>query len=156
MANTGSSSRRAFVAATLAQLAAMPILGATFQPEVPTLFADVPPGATLWGLVVFTGDTPMEMLLAAGSVVKSVRGQFGSQRMMEYSWRNGSGTVAQVGIRARVLAGERELPAARTEFLGERSLSVGFGRRATPDKLSDRKGGYPYEAAFVGFIVYGD
>src|ERR1700732_1953204 len=128
MAAIDSSSRRAFVAATLGQLAAMPILGATLQPEVPTLFADVPPGATLWGFVVFTGDMPMEMLLAAGSTVKSVRGQFGSHRMTEYSWRNSSGTVAQVGIRARVLAGERELPAARTEFLGERSLFVGFGR----------------------------
>jgi hypothetical protein len=48
MAAIDSSSRRAFVAATLGQLAAMPILGATLQPEVPTLFADVPPGATLW------------------------------------------------------------------------------------------------------------
>jgi hypothetical protein len=67
------------------------------------------------GLVVFTGDMPMEMLLAAGSTVKSIRGQF-----------------------------------------GERSLFVGFGRRAAPDKLSNLKGGYPYDAAFVGFIVYGD
>ena len=70
--------------------------------------------------------------------------------------RNSSGSSERVGIRARALAGDRELPAARTEFLGEQSLFVGFGRRARPDKPSNRTGGYPYDAAFVGFIVYGD
>ena len=45
-----SSSRRAFVTATLGRLAAMPLLNASMlQPEVPTFFADVPPGATMWG-----------------------------------------------------------------------------------------------------------
>ena len=73
------------------------------------------------------------MVLAAGKTVKSVRGQFGSHRMTEYSWRNTSGNPERVGIRARALAGDRELAAARTEFLGERSLLVGFGRCATPE-----------------------
>jgi hypothetical protein len=135
----------------------MPFFGATvMQPEVPTLYADIPPGASLWGFVLFTGDAPMEMVIAAGKTVKAVRGQFGSHRMTEYSWRNTGGTTERVGIRARVLAGDHDLAAARTEFLGTWSVFAGFGRRATPDKISDRKGGYPYEALFVGFIVYGD
>ena len=52
------------------------------------------------------------------------------------------------------MAGDRELPPAKVQFLSEQNVYVGFGRRSTPDKLNDRTGGYPYEALFVGFIVF--
>jgi hypothetical protein len=52
------------------------------------------------------------------------------------------------------MAGDRELPPAKVQFLSEQNVYVGFGRRGTPEKLSDRAGGYPYEALFVGFIVF--
>ena len=52
------------------------------------------------------------------------------------------------------MAGGRELPPAKVQFLSEQNVYVGFGRRSTPDKLNDRTGGYPYEVLFVGFIVF--
>jgi hypothetical protein len=158
MIGKNGTRRRAFVAKALAVLAAIPTFNmeASQAPEVPTYYGDVPPGATLWGLVVFTADEPVEMILSAGKSIKSLKGQFGGQRLIEYSWRNNSKSLERVGIRARALAGDRELPAVKAEFLSERNLHVGFGRRGTPEKLADRKGGYPYEAVFLGFIVFGD
>jgi len=147
--------RRAFLATSLATLAALPVTPEALQaPEVPNFLADVPPGATLWGLVVFTGEDPVEMTLAVGKAIKSIRGRFGGQRLVEYSWRNASRSAEQVAIRARAMAGDRELPPAKVQFLSEQNVYVGFGRRSTPDKLNDRVGGYPYEALFVGFIVF--
>ena len=52
------------------------------------------------------------------------------------------------------MAGGRELPSAKVQFLSEQNVHVGFGRRSTPDKLNDRTGRSPYEALFVGFIVF--
>lgn len=147
--------RRAFLATALATLAALPVTPRASQaPEVPNFLAEVPPGATLWGLVVFTGEDPVEMTLAAGKAIKSIRGRFGGQRLVEYSWRNTSRSAEQVAIRARAMAGDRDLPPAKVQFLSEQNIYVGFGRRSTPDKLNDRTGGYPYEALFVGFIVF--
>ena len=94
------------------------------------------------------------MTLATGRATKSIRGRFGGQRLVEYSWRNTSKSTEQVAIRARAMAGDRELPPAKVQFLSEQNVYVGFGRRSTPDKLNDRTGGYPYEALFVGFIVF--
>ncbi len=145
--------RRAFLAAALATLT-VPTPQASRAPEVPNVWAEVPPGATLWGLVVFTGEDPVEMTIAAGKAIKSIRGRFGGQRLVEYSWRNASGRAERVAIRARAMAGDRELPVAKVQFLSEQNVYVGFGRRSTPGKLNDRSGGYPYEALFVGFIVF--
>ena len=35
-----------------------------------------------------------------------------------------------------------------------KNIYVQFAVSSTPDKLNDRTGGYPYEALFVGFIVF--
>jgi hypothetical protein len=145
--------RRAFLATALATLAVVTPQAAQ-APEVPNFWADVPPGATLWGLVVFTGADPIEMTIAAGKTLKSIRGRFGGQRLTEYSWRNTSGSMERVAIRTRAMAGDRELPAARVQFLSQQNIYVGFGQRSTPEQIKDRTGGYPFEALFVGFIVF--
>lgn len=45
--------------------------------------------------------------------------------------------------------------ATRRDAVGAlRILYVAFGHRSTPEKLDDRVGGYPFEALFVGFIVF--
>jgi len=151
-----STDRRTFIGTALVSLATLTMVAADGQraPEVPNYSADVPPGATLWGVVVFTGDEPVEMTIAAGKSIGTVRGRFGGERLKEYSWRNESGKVQQVIIRATALAGNRELHTASVEYRSDQNVYVGFGRRATPDKVDARQGGYPYDAVFVGFIVY--
>lgn len=94
------------------------------------------------------------MTVAAGKMIKSIRGRFGGQRLTEYSWRNTGASTEKVAIRARALAGYRELPAARGQFISQENLYVGFGHRSTPEKLNEHIGGYPFEALFVGFIVF--
>lgn len=145
--------RRSFLAA-LAALAAPEAAGVQ-RPEVGTYWAEVPPGATLWGLVVFAVDEPVEFTIAAGKEIKTIRGQFDVQRLKEYAWRNTSSGPARVGIRARAMAGDRELTAQLVQYLSEQNVYVGFGRRGTPDTLEDRKGVYPFYAVFVGFITFG-
>jgi hypothetical protein len=158
MATESTTDRRAFMAGALASVAMLTTVTADAwqAPEVPSYWVDVPPGATLWGVVVFTADELVEMTLGAGKSVRSLRGRFNRQRLAEYSWRNTSSRPERVAIRAKALAGDRELPATKVQFLGEQNVYVGFGQRGTPDKLADRKGGYPYEAVFVGFIVFGE
>jgi hypothetical protein len=153
---TQNTTRRTFVQHALAALPILPALGSKSSDaqEVPTFRADVPPGATLWGLVVFTGDEPVEVTLAAGKSVRSIRGRFDAQRLTEYSWRNEAKEIARVGIRARALASERDLQATKIQFLSQQNVYVAFGRRGIPVDLADRSGGYPYEAVFVGFIVF--
>lgn len=146
--------RRAFLAGALAALALPAAPFASQAPEIPNYWADVPAGATLWALVVFTGEDPVEFTILAGKAIKSIRGRFGAQRLAEYSWRNTSSRTERVAIRARAMAGDRELAAARVQFLSGQNVYVGFGRRPAPEKPDDRTGGYPYEALFVGFIVF--
>jgi hypothetical protein len=150
------SDRRAFLATALATLVGFPVVTpqASQAPEVRSAWAEVPPGATLWALVVFTGTDPVEVTLAARKAIKSIRGRFGAQRFVEYSWRNSGGGAEKVIIRARAMVGDRELPPAKVQFLSEQNIYVGFGHRSTPVKLNDRDGGYPYEALFMGFIVF--
>ena len=146
------------MASALASLTALHTLAADASqaPEVPNYSVDVPPDATFWCLVMFTADEPMEITLAAGKILKSLRGRFDGQRLAEYSWHNAGDKPARVAVRAKALAGDRELPAARVQFLSEQNVYVGFGQRATPDTPADRRGGYPHEAVLVGFIVFGD
>jgi hypothetical protein len=145
--------RRAFLATALGTLTVASAQAAQ-GPEVPNVWADVPSGATLWGLVVFTGPDPIELTVAAGKSIKVIRGRFGGQRLTEYSWRNTGRNLERVAVTARALAGDRELPAARVQFISAQNLYVAFGRRSTPEKLEERSGGYPFEALFVGFIVF--
>jgi hypothetical protein len=153
-----ATDRRMFMASALASVAMLTtVTSDTSQaPEVPNYWADVPPGATLWGVVVFTADELVEMTLATGKVIKSLRGRFDGHRLAEFSWRNTGSRPERVAIRARALVGDRDLPATKVQFLSEQNIYVGFGRRGTPDRLADRKGGYPYDAVFAGFIIFGE
>ena len=126
------------------------------RPEVDSYWAEVPPGATLWGLAVFLADEPVEFTVGAGKNVQTMRGRFDGQRLHEYSWRNSSGTTQRVAVRVRTLAGDRELPPARVKFISEQHVYVAFGQRGIPEKASDRHGSYPYHAVFVGFITFGE
>jgi hypothetical protein len=157
MSTDNSTDRRVFLTTALATLAALPTAtpAALQAPEVPNYRADVPAGATLWGLAVFTADQPVEITVAAGKAVRSMRGRFGGQRLTEYSWRNTSSNKESVVIRAKAMAGDRELPPTLVQFLSGQNVYVGFGRRgAPPEKAEDRMGGYPFEVVFVGFIVF--
>jgi hypothetical protein len=147
--------RREFVAA-LATLTAAPSfsVAAGQRPEVETVWAEVPPGATLWGHVYFLSDEPVELTVAAGKAVQRIRGTFRSKRVTEYSWRNSSGKNQSVGIRAIGLAGDRELVPGPVEYIKTDHVYVAFGQRATPERLTDRTGGYPSEAVFIGYVVF--
>ena len=147
--------RREFVAA-LATLTATPAfsVAAGQRPEIETVWAEVPPRATLWGHVYFLSDDPVELTVAAGRAVQKIRGNFRSKRVAEYSWRNSSEKNQSVGIRATGLAGDRELPAGPVEYIKADHVYVAFGRRGTPEKLTDRTGGYPSEAVFIGYVVF--
>ena len=103
------------------------------------------------GNVLFTGPDPIELTVAAGKSIKTIRGRFRGQRLTEYrsGYRPDDGRVA---VRARALAGDRKLPAARVEFISAQNLYVAFGRHSTPEKLEEPSGGYPFEALFVGFM----
>ncbi len=123
-------------------------------PEVENYWADVPAGATLWGLAVFTADEPIEIMVRAGKVTKAIRGRFGGQRLVEYSWTNTGKNQERVAIRASAMAGDRELVAARVQFVSEQHIYIGFGQRSKPVDPHDRIGGYPYDAVFIGFVVF--
>src|SRR3954466_13170638 len=106
--------RRAFVVNAFTTFAVgQPLLADAHQtrPDVPTYWADVPPGGTLWGVVVFTSAEPVEITIAAGKSGKTIRGQFDAQRLTEYSWRNTSDGPERVAVRAKALSANRELPA---------------------------------------------
>ncbi len=104
--------RREFVSAIAALGALTPLVSEATQqrPEVPNYWAEVPPGSSLWALAVFLGEDPVEFTVGAGKDVKTIRGQFDAQRLKEYSWRNNTGSQQRVAVRARALAGDRELP----------------------------------------------
>jgi hypothetical protein len=122
--------------------------------EVETYWAVVPPGATLWAHAVFLSDAPIEITIASVNSVQRIRGRFGGERMRAYSWRNSSDTDQRVGIRATALAGHRDLAAGPVHYTYSDHLYLAFGRRGTPENPSDRRGGYPSEAVFVGFFVF--
>src|SRR4051794_31548811 len=104
--------RRAFLSTALATLAVV-TAQASQEPEIPSIAAELPPGATLWGLVVFTGVDPIEMVIAAGKAVKTLRGRFSTQRLTEYSFRNDGRSTETIRIRAKAMAGDRELVASK-------------------------------------------
>ena len=124
------------------------------RPEVETYWAEVPPGATLWGHVYFLSDEPVEVTVTTGKAIQRLRGSFSAKRAAEYSWRNTSDKEQRVGIRAMALAGDRELPPGPVEYTKAEHVYVAFGQRGTPEKLIDRTGGYPSEVVFVGYTVF--
>ena len=149
--------RRTFLTnAFAAALGATPAAQET-QPssgEVETRWVQVPSGATLWCLVAFMVDQPVELTIKAGKTIETVRGRFDGKRLAQYSWRNTSSRSETVGVRAKALAGDRELPPMRLHFISTEGSFVGFGIRGTQADASDRRGGYPYEAVLFGLIVY--
>jgi hypothetical protein len=92
--------------------------------------------------------------VAAGKALQKIRGDFRARRVVEYSWRNSSGKEESVGIRAVALAGGRELVPGPVDYIKTDHVYVAFGQRGTPEKLTDRTGGYPSEAVFIGYIVF--
>jgi hypothetical protein len=149
--------RRAFVSALASLGTLMPFVSEEGQrPEVENYWADVPPGATLWGLAVFLTNEPVEFTVGVGKDVQSIRGRFDAQRLKEFCWPNGTGSQQRVAVRARAQAGDRELPPSKVQFISQQHVYVAFGRRGIPEKSSDRHGSYPFEAVFVGFITFGE
>jgi hypothetical protein len=92
--------------------------------------------------------------VGAGKDVQVVRGHYPAQRLKEYSWRNGSKASRRVAVRARALAGDRELPAAKVQFISQDHIYIAFGQRAMPENVADRQGSYPFEAVFLGFVTF--
>lgn len=149
--------RREFVSVLAALGTLTPrVVDAQSRPEIENLWADVPPGATLWALAAFLGNEPVEFTVAAGKNVQTIRGSFDGQRLHEYSWRNTTAARQRVAVRARTLAGDRELFPSKVQFISEHHLYVAFGQRGIPEKASDRHGSYPYHAVLVGFVTFGE
>jgi hypothetical protein len=48
------------------------------------------------------------------------------------------------------------LLATKVQFPSDQNVYVGFGLRGTPTQRADRRGRYPYDAVFVGFILFGE
>ena len=135
---------------------AAPPIAAVQTPEIRNFEIDVPPNATLWGVIVFMADESLEVTLARGNSRKSYQGRFQGQRFAEHEWRNTGTRPERVLIRAKALAGERELPPTRVEFLSHENVYVGFGRRATPADSSQRRGGYPFDVRGVRAFAGGE
>ena len=100
-------------------------------------------------------NEPVELTIAAGKTIQTLRGRFGGKSMAEYSWRNNGGDKTRVGIRAVALTTNQELPAGPVDYIESQHCYVAFGRRGTPESDASRHGGYPSHAVFVGFIVFG-
>lgn len=152
-----SSDRRALFARTLAMLAMAPMAmdaDAGQTREIGVYGFVVPPKSTLWGAIIFLGEDMVEVTAASSRKSKSERGRFDGKRLVEFSWVNSTADVERVNLGAKALSGDRELPWESVKFAAERHLFIGFGQRAMPVEVSQRHGGYPHEAVFVGFIVF--
>jgi hypothetical protein len=153
--------RRAFLAGGFgATLLATPVVteaGAVQSSEVsPNAWVDLPPGTTLWGAAMFLSDTVIEVSIGTLRSSKSLRGRIDGKRLVEYAWRNDSSKPERLGIRAKVLAGNIDLPPSLVRFTAEQGCYVEFGRRSAPVDPADRVGPYPRDVVVVGFIVFGD
>jgi hypothetical protein len=115
---------------------------------------EIPPKSTLWGAIVFLGEDMVEVTVATSRRSQSERGRFDGKRLVEFSWANSTADVEYVKLSAKALSGDRELPWGGVKFAAEQHLFLAFGQRAMPVDLSHRNGGYPYDAVFVGFIVF--
>ena len=123
------------------------------NPEDAVYFVDLPPKTTLWGVVAFFSDDLIEVTIATASQDRNVRGRFKGQRLAEHSWENDTSQPQRLAIRA--WAGKRELPHRNVRYTAGESLIIGFGNRPIPADARDREGAYPFEAVFIGFVVFG-
>jgi hypothetical protein len=150
--------RRAFLGGTLTTLATIPAAVSADQQtrEAGVYGFELPPKSTLWGVVSFLGEQMVEVTIRSKDRATSERGRFDGKRMTEFSWANNSSAPQFIQLTARVLDGNRELPWGSVKFAADQHLFLGFGQRPKPVEQSKRHGGYPHEAVFVGFIVFGD
>jgi hypothetical protein len=150
--------RRVFLGGTMAMLAALPSAASADRqaPEARGYFFDLPPKSKLWGVVTFLSEQMVEVTVKSKERSQSERGRFDGKRLAELSWTNGSADAERIHVSARLLDGNRELPGGSVKFAAEQHLFVGFGERPKPVEQSARHGGYPHDAVFVGFIVFGD
>jgi hypothetical protein len=130
--------------------ATVPRVGRTQSKEIENQWIDLTAGTTLWGVVVFQGDELVEVSIGAGSNPTTVRGRFNGRRLIEYAWRNATGTTQRVGIQARAVGTRRDLRADNVRFWGD-NVVIGFGSRPVPGAREDRMGAYPHDAVVIGF-----
>jgi hypothetical protein len=156
------SDRRDFLIGTLASLVALPAIteaDSIQSKELAQSYIELPPKTTLWGVAAFFGPDPVEIAVVTAKQSKSVTGRFRKQRLVEHSWRNSSDKAEKVNIRAqasRLDGNVQPLEPTGVRFVGEQNCYIGFGRRYPSVNVSEREGAYPYEAVFVGFILFGD
>src|SRR6187551_1588747 len=119
--------RRRFVLQTLAALAIAPgsALASSASPtEVPNYWFDLPPHTSLFGVVAFTGDEPVELTLATKREKKVVRGIMG-QRLVEFTWPNRVSSPDRIALRGRSLTSGIDLPVAAYAFFDDQHPIVG-------------------------------
>jgi hypothetical protein len=105
---------------------------------------------------MFLSETLTEVSIGTGKDSKSLRGRVDGKRLAEYSWTNNSSTLERIAIRAKVLAGDRDLLPGFMRFTAQQGCYVEFGHRAIPVNPDDRGGAYPHDVVVVGFILFGD
>ena len=148
--------RRGFLGGTLATLATAPSAESADQQASERVYGfELPRKSTLWGVVTFLGEQMVEVTIRSKERTTSERGRFDGKRVAEFSWANNSSDPQRIQLTARVLDGNRELPWGSVKFAADQHLFVGFGQRPKPVEPSKRSGGYPHDAVFVGFIVFG-
>jgi len=150
--------RRVFFGTALTMLAAVPsaVSAGEQAPEAGVYGFSVPPHSTLWGTVTFLGEQMVEVTIRSKDHSKSERGRFDGKRVAELSWVNTSSSPQSIQLVAKVVDGNRELSWGSVKFAAEQHLFLGFGHRPKPVELSERHGGYPHDAVFVGFVVFAD
>jgi hypothetical protein len=147
--------RRTFFALPMFVAAGVvPHAPATQAPEAGVYRFDLPAKTTLWGVITFLGDDVVEVTVASRRRSQSERGRFDGKRLAEFSWANSSDEAEPITLSAKTLIGNRDLLPGGIRFVAQEHLFVGFGQRAKPIELSRRHGGYPHDAAFLGFIVF--
>lgn len=113
---------------------------------------DLPPGATLWGFVMFRSDEAVEVVIAGGKESRVLVGEMAGPRVAEFSWRNNSAEAQQVQVRGRTVASNQELMISGFRGTGHESWVIGFGLRGSPHEAPD--GRPAHEAVLATFVVY--
>jgi hypothetical protein len=148
--------RREFVVRSLAALAMSPgsaALSSSASPtEVPNYWFDLPPHTSLFGVIVFTGDEPVELTLATTRERKVVRGRVMGQRLVEFTWPNHASQPERIALRGRSLTSGTDLAVEDYAFFDNQHPIVGLGRRPLPEQVDARVGAYPHHAVVFGFF----
>ena len=148
--------RRSFFSVTLPMLAVGRGIPdrVTGQTEAGVYRFEIPPKCKLWGAITFLGEDMVEVIVASKRRSQSARGRFDGKRLVEFTLDNSSAEAEKISLSARTVDDNRELPWGGVRFVAGQNLFVGFGARAQPVELSNRHGGYPHDAVFLGFIVF--